>query len=193
MLCRPNIIKGFVTSFRSDSLTCYKFVALKESILSYTLFKSITVFRQSKLLRIFLMGSQDRALPTHAQNFEPHHSVECDSPPKNWILPHPVMPHPISLLIADHILEIVSLIAFRQIVSNLLPLVQIFSFIITTYLKNFIGMKSITTKQFPPEISLNYTPCIPHLIKKFSPCFILLIAPTMYKRSCPFSQTYRFG
>ena len=99
------------------------------------------------------MGSQDRALPTHAQNFEPHHSVECDSPPKNWVLTHPVMPHPISLLIADYILEKVSLIAFRQIVSKLLPLVHIFSFIITTYLKNFIGVKSITTKQFPPELS----------------------------------------
>ena len=51
------------------------------------------------------MRDQDRAFPTHIQKFKSHLSVGCHSPPKNLVLPLSFMPHPIPLLIGDHILE----------------------------------------------------------------------------------------
>ena len=50
------------------------------------------------------MGDQDRAV-THAQTFEPRPSVGCQFPLKNGVLPLSFMSHPISPLIADHMLE----------------------------------------------------------------------------------------
>ena len=50
------------------------------------------------------MGDQDRAL-THARKFEPHPSVACHSPPENGAFHLSFMPHSISPLIADHMLE----------------------------------------------------------------------------------------
>ena len=71
------------------------------------------------------------------------------------------MPHFIPLLIADH--TKVSLTAFGQILPKILPVVHISSFIIMTYLKKFIGIKSLITKQClaelsPPELYLLYLP-----------------------------------
>ena len=79
----------------------------------------------------------------------------------------------------------VSLTAFRQILPNTLTAVHIFSFIITTYLKKSIGIKSLSTK--------DYTFCIPNLTENVPPPFILLVTPTMYGLPCSFSQTYYFG
>ena len=98
------------------------------------------------------MGDQDRAL-THAKNFEPHYSVGCHSPPKNGVHALSFMPHPISPLIADRMLQKVSLIVFRQILPDFLPLVYIFSFIMPNYLKNLIEIKSLSIEQCPPELS----------------------------------------
>ena len=47
----------------------------------------------------------------------------------------------------------VSVIAFRNIAPKILPVVHISSLIFTTYLKKFIGIKSISTKQCPAELS----------------------------------------
>ena len=61
------------------------------------------------------------------------------------------MSHPITLLIADHILgKKVSLIVFKtQILPKSLPVMRILSFTILTYLKKLIGIKSLNTKQCP--------------------------------------------
>ena len=111
------------------------------------------------------MGDQDRVLPTHAKNFEPHPSLGCHSPPKIESSPFPSCLTP-SLPCRPHIGE--SLIAFRQILTKILPVVHICSFIITTYLKKFIEVKSISTKQCPAELSPWITPPVsPILLKMF--------------------------
>ena len=81
------------------------------------------------------MGDQDlqvreelgKALPTHDQNSGPHISVGCHSPPKNESSP--------TCLQAVYWKK-VSLISFRQILPKTLPVVHIFSFIMTTIWKN---------------------------------------------------------
>ena len=82
------------------------------------------------------------------------------------------MSHPITLLIADHILgKKVSLIVFKtQILPKSLPVMRILSFIILTYLKDLIGIKSLNTKQCPagfsPRIILS-TPVPPKVYPRF--------------------------
>ena len=97
---------------------------------------------------------------------------------KNWLL------HPIPPLIADHILEKIISKAFRQIVPKTLPMVQIFSFIITTYLKKVIGIKTLSTKQYPEELSPWSIPTIFPILPKMFPLlsFSLLSPPCM---DCP--------
>ena len=130
------------------------------------------------------MEDQDRALPIHVLDFESHPSVECHSPPKNWVHPLSFMPHPIPLFIADHILEKSILTAFRQILPKSLPVVHNFSFITTTYLKKFIGIKSLITKQCPAELSpwiiSPVSPILPKIFPLLSSC--LLLPPCM---DCP--------
>ena len=85
---------------------------------------------------------------------------------------------------------------FRQVLPKVLPVVHIFSFIITTYSKKKKKKKKKSPLELNPSvkrlssriISLNHTPCISHLTKNMSPSFILLVAPTMYGLPCPFSQ-----
>ena len=74
-------------------------------------------------------------------------------PPKiEWLCP----------LITLHILEKqVSLTALRQILSKVLPEACIFSNTIVTYLKKFIGTKSLDTKQCPAGLSLRIIPHYP--------------------------------
>ena len=57
--------------------TCCRFVAFEEKTLSLSFQNS----GQVHSLGVF-MGDQDRALPTHAQNFEAHLFVGSHSPPK---------------------------------------------------------------------------------------------------------------
>ena len=71
-------------------------------------------------------------------------------------------------LIIDHILEKkVSLIGFRQILSNFLPEACIFSNTILTYLKKLVGTKSVNSKQCPAGLSRRIIPHYPpkHLWK----------------------------
>ena len=72
----------------------------------------------------------------------------------------------VPLLIPDHILgKKVSLIDFRQILPEILPVMCIFSYTIMTYLKNLEGTKSLNTKQFPAGLS----PRIMHQVSPFLP------------------------
>ena len=76
------------------------------------------------------------------------------SPPKNWILLSP-----------DHRTYIgkkVSLIAFRQIVSKILPKACIFSNAIMAFLKKLLGTKSLNTKQCPTGLSPKIISHYPH-------------------------------
>ena len=73
----------------------------------------------------------------------------------------------------DHIVErIVSLIAFRQIVSKILHVASIFSYTIMTYLKKLDGIKSLNTKQCPSGLS-------PRIIPKMSPFLPKIFLPLM--------------
>ena len=71
----------------------------------------------------------------------------------------------------DHIVErIVSLIAFRQILSKILHVASIFSYTIMTYLKKLAGIKSLNTKQCPSGLS-------PRIIPKISPFLPKIFLP----------------
>ena len=150
--------------------------------LSHTLFKIVTVFRPSALLKIFFMGDQDRALPTHTQNFELHPSVGCHSPLKDWGLPLPIPP-----LIENHILE--KRISNSFFNKNFACGAHFQFHNHDLFEKVFIGIKSINTKQrsaeSPPWIITRVSPILPP--------FILLVAPNMYWLSCPFPRTYHLG
>ena len=76
-------------------------------------------------------------------------------------------PHPF-LDCGPHIGKKWSLIVFRQISQNILYVVHIFNFIITDYLKTFSGIKSLSKKQCPAELSLWIIPPVyPILLKNF--------------------------
>ena len=63
-----------------------------------------------------------------------------------------------------------------------------------TYLENFIGIKSLSTKQCPAELSPRIIPPVfPILTNNISSSLILLVAPTMYRLFYLFPQIYRFG
>ena len=111
---------------------------ISKKILSLTLFKIITGSRSSTLLRVFLMGRS--GCPTKKKN-ERWGSLPVSqkvwsfpfcwkSPPaKNW-----------DHLSPDHrYIGKKVLIAFRQILSKILPEACIFSNIIMTYLKKLVG------------------------------------------------------
>ena len=91
-------------------------------------------------------------------------SIGCHSPRKNWILPLSFIPYPISPVMQIIYWKKVSLIAFRQILPKILSVLYIFSFIIRTYLKKFTGIKSLSTKQCPAELS-------PWIISHVSPFY----------------------
>ena len=66
-------------------------------------------------------------------------------------------------MITDHIFEKkVSLIASRQILSNILPEAYIFTNTIMNYLKKLVGTQSLIKKQCPaglsPKVILHYSP-----------------------------------
>ena len=135
-----NAIKEFATSF--VNLHAVNLLIWKK-ILSLTLFKIITVNGSSTLLRVFLMGRS--GCPTKGGNLGGLPASQkvwtfplCwISPPlKNWV------PQ-----ITDYILgKKVLVIAFRQILSKILPEACIFSNTIMTYLKKLVGTKSLNTK-----------------------------------------------
>ena len=134
-----------------------------------------------------------RVLPIHTQNFESHSSVECHCPPKNWILPTFFMPYPVLPLIADQILKKKkSLTDFRLMLPNVLLWVHIFSFIITTYLKNLIGIKLFNTKQHPAKLSPRIMPTRNlHLKNNVHHPSIWRVVITRYGLPSPFLQTLK--
>ena len=125
-----NTSKDLVISFPSLSLHAVNLLLWKR-IISVTLFKIITVIRSSTLLGVLFIGDQDfqprkglgRALPTHAQNFEPPLSVGCH--------PHKKVEFylfPSCLTSSPCWSHTTSLIAFRQILPTIFPVVLIGSF-----------------------------------------------------------------
>ena len=101
------------------------------------------------------------------------------------------MPYPVPPLTGDYILGKKSLIAFKQIKPKPLPVVYIFSFIITTYLIKFIRIKSLNTKQCPAELApWIIPPYTPPSYQKCPPSLILLVDVTRYGLTCPFPQTF---
>ena len=74
--------------------------------------------------------------------------------------PHQKIESPCPLITA-HIGKKVSLAAFRKKISKILPQACIFSNTIMTYLKSFVGTKSLNTKLSSRIISRNYTPLLP--------------------------------
>ena len=133
------------------------------------------------------MRDQDRVL-THAQNFEPHPSAGCLSPPKNGVVLLSFTPHLISSLF--HISEKSSQINFiERFVCG-----ANFQFHNRHLLEkahwNYVSQyKTVSSR----TISLNHLPCITHLTKNVSPPFILFVAPTMHGLPYPFPQTYHLG
>ena len=83
------------------------------------------------------------------------------------------MSHPISLLIADHILgKKVPLIVFKtQILPNILPVMRTLSFIIMTYLKKLTGIKSLNTKHCPAGFLLIFIHSTPASPKVYPPSY----------------------
>ena len=151
----------FVTSFSSLTLHVVNLLLWKK-LLSLTLSKIITVSIPLTLTRAFLMGRS--GCPTEGGN-------RGGSPWKSKILNFPLLlvsfspkiEFTVPLLITDHILgKKVSLIAFRQILPDILPAACIFSYAIMTYLKDLDGSKSLNAKQCPAGLS-------PRIITQVSP------------------------
>ena len=74
----------------------------------------------------------------------------------------------------------VSLIAFRQTLPNILPVVDILSFRMTSYLKKLSSWL----------ISLNCIPLCPPSYQNYPPHLILLFVPTSYELPCSFSLAF---
>ena len=90
-----------------------------------------------------------------------------------------------------HIGKKVSLIAFRQILRKIFPAAHNFSFILMTYLKKFIRIKSLNTKQCPAGLSSRIIPLLVFpLLRKMSPLlYSCFVAHTRCQLSSPFPQT----
>ena len=71
----------------------------------------------------------------------------------------------------------VFLIAFRHILLKILPLMHIFSFIITTYLETCCGIESFSRKQCPVELSLWIIPPVSPILPKMFPLLSSCLLP----------------
>ena len=175
-----NTIRDFATSFPSVTLHAVNLLLWRKILSHY--FQS-HYSNQTKHTRqgAFYGGSRFATQGGTGEGSEPpHQKIESS-------------PFPYSLSPSRSWLQIIyckkSLIAFTQILPKILPVVLIFSFIIMAYFKKFIGIKSHSTKLTSIIITLNFTPCIAHLIKNLPPTFILLVVPTIYRLPYPFPQT----
>ena len=85
-----------------------------------------------------------------------------------------------------------SLTDFRLMLPNVLLWVHIFSFIITTYLKNLIGIKLFNTKQHPAKLSPRIMPTRNlHLKNNVHHPSIWRVVITRYGLPSPFLQTLK--
>lgn len=90
--------------------------------------------------------------------------------------------HPAPTLITYHILaKSISNNLYTNFLPKTVLVLHIFSFIITIYLNNFIGIKSFNTNQCPSELSpWIIPPCILYLTKYVTPTLIVPVAPSRY-------------
>ena len=144
--------KDFVTSFPFRTLHAVNLL-LWNTILSFQNYYSNQTKRTSQGV---LYGGSGFATEEVSLNSCPKYwisaSLWMSLHTKNWVLPFSFMPHPI--LLQTLYWKKVGLRVFRQILQTILSVVYIFSFIITTYLKPFSGMKTLSKKQRPAELSL---------------------------------------
>ena len=168
----------FCRLFFISNLACCKFVALKENTLSLILFKNITVIRPSTLLMggglwFTIKGGTGKDSEPFHQKIECYSFPSCLTPSLHWL--------------QTTYWEKVSLIAIKEILPKIFPMVHIFSFIITTYLKNFIGVRTLSTKQYPAELSpWSIPPVFPILPKMFPLLSFCLFSPSFM--DCPTSS-----
>ena len=135
-------------------------ILIWKKIISFILFKMITVSRSSTLLRFLLMGRSGcpikggklGGLPT-SQKVWTFRFCWISLPSKNWV--------PLSCDQTPYIGKKVCLTAFRQTLSNILPDASIFSSTIMTYSKRVIGTKCLDTKQCPAGLSPRIIPYCP--------------------------------
>ena len=155
-----NAIEEFATSFLSLKLHAVNILIWKK-IPSLALFKIITASKSSTLLRIVLMRRS--GCPTKGRNLGGlPASQKFWTFPFCWMSPQPKkMSPPVPWSHSIYWKKKVSPTAFRQILSNILPEACIFSNTIMTYLKKFIGTKSLDTKQCPARLSPRIIPHYP--------------------------------
>ena len=153
-----NAIEEFATSLLSLNLYAV-IILIWKKILSLSLLKFITVSRSSTLLRVFLMGRS--GCPSKGGNLAGLLASQkvwtfpfCWISPllKNWV--------PLSPYHSQYIGK-KSLTAFRQILSKTLPEACILSNAIMTYLKKFIGTKSLDAKECLAVLSPRIIPRCP--------------------------------
>ena len=99
------------------------------------------------------------------------------SPPRPPPLPFPSYLTSFLLWLETKYWKKVSLIAFKQILPKILPMLHIFNFIIMAYLKNFIGIESLSTKQSPAELSPWIIHPILSILAKVSPLLSSWLLP----------------
>ena len=142
----------FFQLFSICNLRSCKFIVLKESTLSLTLsltlFNIITVITPSTFLRLFFMGRSGFEIKEETgEGF----SRSCLNFLTSFFCWMSFPPHPSPCLSLDcrpHIRK-----NSFQTNFNILLVAHIFSFTITTYVKRFIGIKSLITRQCPAESS----------------------------------------
>ena len=146
-----NAIKEFATSFSSLTLHAV-------NLLPLNLFKIITVTRPSTLQNFpygeIRMSKQGRELGGASPWWLKIWTfLFC------WVSPPVALPSPNQ---SPHTGKKISLIAFRQILPNILSAVYIFSSTIMATLKNLSWNKSLNTKQCPTGLSSKIIPLNPY-------------------------------
>ena len=167
----------FCHLFLISNLACCKFVALKEK---YFLLYCFQNYYSNQTKHTFHGGSWFATKGRTGEDSKLlHQKIDCYS---FLSCLTPSLP-----LLQTTYWKKVSPIAFRQILPKMLPMVHIFSSIITTYLKKFIGIKTLSTKQYPAKLSPWSIPIVFLILSKMFALlwFCLLPPPCM---DCPTSS-----
>ena len=143
---------------------------------SLSLFKIITVFRPGTPFRMFICRIRIELLldVTHHQNIESSHLPSCLTLSLSWF--------------QTTCWKKVSLITFRQNLPKTLLAVHIFSFIIMTFLKKFIEIRSLMTKQCLVELSPWIIPPASPILPKLLILLLSCLLPPSCRLPCRFPK-----
>ena len=171
------IIKDFATYFWSLTLHTVNLLLWKKVLI---LLYSFQNYHSNKTKHTPHGGSGFATKGETGEDSKPlHKKIDC--------YPFPLCLTPSLLWLQTTYWKKVSPIAFGQILPKILPMVHILSFIITTYFKKFIGIKTLSTKQYPAELSPWSIPTVfPILPKMFSLLSFCLLPPPCME--CPTSS-----